>query len=256
MDNKSFIDIVFEYAGFMAPKIIAVIIILFAAWLIMKIIDTTLRKFVKIREEAYVARIMGMLKLAVYGSALILIASILIPETQAFSMILLILGLAVIAVFLDVLRNIGAEFYVRSMEIVRKGDWIEVDGVFIRVVELESLGVVGETPRMEKVFIPYSKLLSTTVVNRSTPAGLLVKIRISTPIGSGIEVVRGTLLNILKSVSEDLVTEPSLTLVSMKGDRLEFVAELHLLNYRKLNAILEEVSRRIKESIPEAVIET
>jgi len=253
---ESFIDVITESLYLVMPRIIASIIVLLASWLLTKVLEGILRGMFKTIEEGYVARALSIAKLTIYGSALIIVATILMPEAQAFSIMLLIIGLAIIVMFADVLRNIGAEFYVRSKGFIRKGDWVEIDGEFIRVIELNTLEIIGETQRMEKVFIPYTKIINATVVNRSTPIGLSVKIRVIAPARQGIEAVREAILKSLKAVAEDLASEPTVSLSSMKGDKLEFIVETHILNYRKLSNILEEVSKRIKDAVPDAAIES
>jgi len=250
------VDIISSSLLSIAPRIVAALIVLLVAWVFMRLLEEFLKRVLRSVEQGYLYRIFNVIKLVVYGSAILIAVSILIPEAQALPVILLIIGLAVIGMFIDVLRNIGAEFYVRSRSIVRRGEWIEVDGRFIRVVDLDALGVVGETPRMERVFIPYTRLINTTIVNRSTPAGLSVKIRVSAPATYGVEVVRGAIDRALQGVSEDFASEPIVSLASLRSDRVEFTIETHVLNYRKLSRIIEELSRRIRESIPEAVVES
>ncbi|AFL66507.1 mechanosensitive ion channel domain-containing protein [Desulfurococcus amylolyticus] len=256
MDVDYIIDIILRGLETMTPRIIASIIVLLASWLLVKILEKILYGVLRQVEMRYIDRILEIARVVVYGSAVVIVAAILFPETQAFSIILLIIGLAVIAMLLDVLRNLGAEFYVRSRGIIKKGDWIEVDGVFLRVIDMDTLGIIGETQRMERVFIPYTKLVNTIVVNRSTPIGLSIKVRVTAPATYSVEVVRDVILKSIKAVAEDLVSEPAINLASMKSDRLEFMVEMHIWNYRKLGSIVEELSRRIRETIPDAIIET
>jgi len=237
------------------PRLIACLVVFLLAWVLVRIIESLLYRFARVVEKAYIARLMEVVKVAVYGSALLIAISILLPEALALPVVIALIGFALILSFTDILRSLGAELFVRTMGIVRRGDWIEVDGVLVRVVDMDVLGVTGETPRMERVFIPYSKLVSSAVINRSTPLGLSVRVRVEIPSKYGVEAARRVLEDAARAVAEDLVTEPHISLTSIKSDTLAFSIEMHLLNARKLGAVLEELSRRIKQAVPEAVVE-
>ncbi|MEM3980996.1 MAG: mechanosensitive ion channel family protein, partial [Ignisphaera sp.] len=140
------------------------------------------------------------------------------------------MGLATLFMFVDLLRNMGAELYIRAKDIVRRGDWIEVDGVSVKVVDFDVVGLIGETPKLEKVFVPYTKLLSSIVVNKVTPFGMLVRVYIDVPQSYGIDGARNMLLESLEAVKEDLASEPDITYLGSKEDKLNFVIEFHIIN--------------------------
>jgi len=237
------------------PRLAAALVILALAWLLVRAIESILYRLTRIIEKAYVARLVDFVKVVVYGAAALIAVAIIVPEATVLPVIIVVIGIGLVVMFMDMLRSLGAELYVRLLGVVRRGDWIEVDGVLVRVVSMESLGVIGETPRMERVFIPYSKLISSMVINRSTPLGLSVKVRVVAPAKYGVEIVRNAVVDAVKAVAEDLVAEPHIALTALKSDSVEFTVEMHIMNYRKLSAVLEEITRRVREVIPDAVIE-
>lgn len=205
-------------------------------------------------EVGYVTRTVEMVRIILYLIAAIAIANILAPEALVFSFLVLLIGLATIFMFVDLLRNIGAELYVRARDIVRRGDWIEVDGVSVKIVDFDIAGVVGETLKFEKVFIPYTKLLSSVVINRVTPLGMLARVYIDVPLSYGIDGARNMLLEALEVVKEDVVSEPDITYIGSKDNKLSFVIEFHIINYRKLAKMLATIDKEVKQRIPEAIV--
>lgn len=235
-------------------KAIAVIIVFVVTYLLSKLLTKIVGGVFRVPETGYVVRAVEIIKILLYVTAAIVVANIIAPEAQIFVFLVLLIGLAVIAMFLDVLRNIGGELYIRSKELIKRGDWIEIDGISMRILELDAMGVICETPRLEKVFIPYSKLLSSIVINRTTPLGMLIRIYVDVPRVYGIDGIRNILLEAVAIVKEDLVTEPDITYLGSRGDILNFVIEFHIMSYRKLTKVLSAIEREIKNRIPEAVL--
>ncbi|MEM4040751.1 MAG: mechanosensitive ion channel family protein [Ignisphaera sp.] len=235
-------------------RIIAIAVVVIVVYILVKVLTKLASLILKGVEPSYTVRVVESIKIGLYVIAAIIVAAILAPETQVFAGLLFLIGLSLMFMFIDVLRNLGSEFYIRSKGIVRRGEWIEVDGVSIRVIDFDAVGILGETQKLEKVFIPYTKLLNSITINRVTPFGLLVRIFVDIPQTYGIDSARNSVSEALKRVEEDLATEPDVTYVGSKGGMLNFVAEFHIINYRKLTKILSVIEKEIKNRIPEAVI--
>ncbi len=237
-------------------RLIAAAIIAIVTYIIVKALSKIFTHFLRGVETEYLVRIIETTKIVIYILAAIIIAAIITPEVQIFTVVVFLIGLAIIVMFADAIRNIGSEFFIRTRGMVKKGDWLEVEGISVRVLELDSLGLVGETAKLERVFIPYSKILNSIVINRITPLGLVLKVYVSAPTSYSIEIVRNSLYKAVEKVKEDLVTEPDITYIGAKEDRLNFVIDMYIWNYRKINKIVEELSKSIIELLPEATIRT
>ncbi|MEM1526528.1 MAG: mechanosensitive ion channel family protein [Ignisphaera sp.] len=235
-------------------KTIAVAVIAVVTYGLNKLLSKIIGAILRGAEVRYIVRIVDITRMLLYLIAAIVIANIIAPEVLVFSFLVLLIGLATIFMFIDLLRNMGAELYVRAKDIVRRGDWIEVDGVSVKVVDFDAVGLIGETAKLEKVFVPYTKLLSSIVVNKVTPFGMLVRIYVDLPQSYGIDGARNILLESLETVKEDLASEPDVTYLGSKEDKLNFVIEFHIINYRKSTKILAAIDREIKNKIPEAIV--
>ncbi|MEM1645654.1 MAG: mechanosensitive ion channel family protein [Ignisphaera sp.] len=235
-------------------KVIAVAVIIVITYGLNKLLSKIIGAILRGAEVRYVVRIVDITRMLLYLIAAIVIANIIAPEVMVFSFLVLLIGLATLFMFVDLLRNMGAELYIRAKDIVRRGDWIEVDGVSVKVVDFDVVGLIGETPKLEKVFVPYTKLLSSIVVNKVTPFGMLVRVYIDVPQSYGIDGARNMLLESLEAVKEDLASEPDITYLGSKEDKLNFVIEFHIINYRKLTKILATIDREVKSRVPEATV--
>lgn len=235
-------------------RIIAAAAVIIVTYFIVRGLERLVVVLFKGLERGYVARVVEGLRIGIYAITALVVATIIAPEVQVLSILVLLIGISIIVMFFDVLRNIGSEFYVRTRSIVRRGDWIEVEGISVRVVDLDAFGVIGETHRLEKVFIPYSKIVSSLVINRATPLGLVVRMSIAIPQSYPMDSARNSIIEAVKIVEQDLASEPDVTYTGARGGVMEFVVEFHIINYRKLGRVISAIEREIKGRIPEAVV--
>ncbi len=238
----------------LAYRLIAAGIAVVIVYMIYKASSKILRAFAKGAESDYLAKITETLKVSMYFVAGIAVAAILAPEVQLFSMLILLVGLAIVAMLFDALRNVGSEFYVRAKNIVRRGDWIEIDGVAVRVLDLESLGIIGETTRLERVFIPYSRVLNAILINRATPLGILSKVVVRVPTKYSIEESRTAIVEAVNSIKAELALEPDVTYLGVKDDSMVFELSLYVVNYRKVNRVIESLEKELLKRIPDTSI--
>ncbi len=237
-------------------RLIAAAIIVVVSYIIVRGLESLVSLLFRRVEREYIARVVEGLRIGIYVIVALIVATVIAPEIQVLSILVLLIGLVLIAMFFDALRNMGSEFYVRTKNIVKRGDWIEINGISIRIVDLDAFGVIGETSKLEKVFIPYSKVVNSLIINRSSPLGLVTRIFISIPQSYPMDDARNTIIDAAKTVEQDLATEPDVTYIGSKGGFMEFVLEFHIINYRKLGRIISAIEKGVKERIPEAIVKT
>ena len=237
-------------------RVIAAVIIIVATYLLTKVLDKIIGAFVKGVETGFIARLSAISRLFLYILAILIATSILAPEITLFSIMVLLIGLALIVMFYDALRNLGAELYVRYRGIVRKGDWIEVDGHEIHVLDLDDFGVWGETLKFERVFIPYSKLINSIIVNRLTVLGLVSRAQVQAPLTYSVDFVRSAIEKALLSIKEELAAEPEVRYLGSAENMHNFVVEIRVINFRKLNRIIASFESELKKLIPESIVKS
>jgi len=238
----------------LAYRLIAAGIAVVIIYMIYKASLRILRALAKGAESEYLAKITETLKVSTYFVTGIAVAAILAPEVQLFSILILLVGLAIVIMLFDALRNVGSEFYVRAKNIVRKGDWIEIDGITVRVLDLESLGVIGETMKLEKVFIPYSRMLNAILINRATPLGVLNKVTIRIPTNHSLEESRKYIDEAIDCIKAELALEPDVAYLGIKDDNMVFELSLYVVNYRKVSKVVESLEKELLKRIPDASI--
>ncbi|MEZ0393790.1 MAG: mechanosensitive ion channel family protein [Desulfurococcaceae archaeon] len=190
----------------------------------------------------------------IYAIGALAAVSIVSVEPLVFSALLLLLGLGAIATFFDVLRNLGAELYARSMGVARVGDVVEVEGIQGRVVRAGPLGMVVERVDGSRAFIPFSKLATAIALNRSTrlSASLRATARVQAQAREEAERLLG---EALEEHRPDMAFDPLVSYVGQRGGLHEFEITLFVLNPAKIPFVLEGLRASLRRRAPGSELE-
>uniref|UniRef100_A0A7C4BBP9 Mechanosensitive ion channel family protein n=1 Tax=Ignisphaera aggregans TaxID=334771 RepID=A0A7C4BBP9_9CREN len=235
-------------------RLIAATIIAVAMYLIIRLLERILQALLKGVEVEYVARLSDMIKLFLYIFTAIIVAAVVAPEIQIFSILILLIGFAVILMFHDELKNLGAELYVRYRGVVRKGDWIEIDGIEVHIIDFDALGVWGETAKFERVFIPYTKIINSIIVNKLTLLGLVSRVQIAVPMAYDVDYVKDVIGKAVAKIKEELASEPEVVYVGSSENMNSFVVEMRIINIRKLSKVVAVLEEELRKEIPDVVV--
>jgi small conductance mechanosensitive channel len=173
---------------------------------------------------------------------------------QIFSILILLIGLALILMFHDELKNIGAELYLRYRGIVRKGDWIEIDGMEVHIVDFDAFGAWGETAKLERVFIPYTKIVNSIIINKLTLLGLVSRVQIIVPMTYDVSYVKSVIEKAVAKIKEELASEPEVIYEGSSENMHSFVVELRVINFRKLDKVVTAFEMELRREIPNIVV--
>ncbi|MCX8185075.1 MAG: mechanosensitive ion channel [Sulfolobales archaeon] len=243
---ESVLDILAGWLEGYIVRVIQAALVILVAYIVVKYTDKAVSLIVKAEEHEFLERFMMFFKAVIYAIAILMAISFVAAEPQVFVALLLVVGLGITIMFSDVLRNIGSELYVRNMRAFKEGDWIEVDGIQGRVARMDSLGVILETLKRERVYIPYTKISHTTVINRMSTYGLSLKLTVKIPKTYDIARARELVTSSLSSVREDLIAEPSVSLRSITESSYVFDVVIDIMNIGKVEKVCEKVVLELK----------
>ncbi len=246
----SWAEVLAGWVGAYLVRVLQAAIVILVAYIVTRYVDRAVSLIVKAEEHEFLERFIMFFKAVVYAIAILMAISFVSTEPQVFVALLLTVGIGVIVMFSDVLRNLGSELYVRNVRAFREGDWVEIDGIQGRVSKMGSLGVVLETLRREKVYIPYARISHSTVVNRMSTYGLSVRLTVMIPKTYDASKAREIVISSLEVVREDLVVEPSVVLRSATESHYVFDAVLDVMNVGKVERVLDRVILELKSRDP------
>lgn len=240
------LEVLASWVGVYLVRVLQAALVILVAYVVAKYVDKAVSLIVKTEEHEFLERFMMFFKAVVYAIAILMAISFLAVEPQVFVALLLTVGIGIIVMFSDVLRNVGAELYVRNIKAFREGDWIEINGIQGRVSRMSSLGVILETLKRERVYIPYSRISHTTVVNRMSTYGLSLKLTARVPKTYDVSKAREIVVSSLSVVREDLISEPSVVLRSVTESFYVFDVVLDIMNIGKVEEVFEKTILELK----------
>lgn len=251
----SWYEMLVSWANIYVPRVLQAAIVILIAYLLVKYLDKVVSLFIKAEEHEFINRFIMFLKGIIYSIAILMAISFVAVESQVFVALLLTVGIGIIVMFSDVLRNIGSELYVRNLRVLREGDWVEIDGIQGRVARLTSMGVILETLRRERVFIPYTRIAHTKVVNRMSTYGLSFRVVVRVPKTYDVTKARELVMSSLQGVREDLIAEPSVVLRSITETSYVFDITLDVMNVGKAEKVFSDLLLELKSREPNADVE-
>ncbi len=233
-------------------RVLQASIVVIVTYLVVKYLDRLARIFVKTEEYEYLERFLLFLKAIVYTMAALIAISFLSTEPFVFAVLLLTVGIAIVVMFSDVIRNLGSELYVRNTRAFKVGDWVEIEGVQGRVTSMNSLGITIETLRRERVFIPYVRLAHSKIINRSGVYGVSIRLEVRIPKTHDVGKAREIVATSLQAVRGELITEPTVTLRGVSELYYVFDVVLDVMNIGKIEEVVEKLVSELKKNEPSA----
>jgi len=224
-----------------------------AVYFITKYLSRFLEKAMSSIDRRVRKEIEEVIKYIIYVVAALIAVAIISPEESILTTLLLLVGLALIVSFSDSLRNWGAQYSTRSIGFLKIGDWVEVDGYYGRLVEETGSGVVLESPRREKIFVPNTRLASSIVINRTTQIGSIHIVAFSLPGDRNPVEAMEEMREAMSTIIPELASEPEITMEARKSEYY-FEIAVEIMNAYKAQMIREEIVKKILEAFPEAKI--
>jgi small conductance mechanosensitive channel len=143
-----------------------VVFILLLIPVVVKIINSFIRRIIPSRDYSLIVKIQQYAKIVVVLAMLMFALSQLGLETTILAVIVALAALSIILAFRDVILNLGGEYYIKTHQLFKVGDLIDIGGCRGKVIDIGSLATTIETLDSERVVIPNSFIARNYVVNR------------------------------------------------------------------------------------------
>lgn len=146
--------------------ITTVAVILLLTPVVVKLVNSLVRRIIPSRDQSLLLKVQQYVRFVVVLSMLMFALSQLGLETTVLAVIVALAAFTIILAFRDVLLNLGGEYYIKTHQLFKVGDLIDVGGCRGRVVNIGSLATTIVTPGNERVVIPNSFIARNYVVSR------------------------------------------------------------------------------------------
>ncbi len=222
-------------------------LVVFAAYLIVRFTLSITKRTLHHVEPTFLAKILMIEKLIVYFIALIIAISIISLETVTLSILLGVLVAGLMVMFWDLLRNMGAEYYVKVYRPFKVGDWIELKEVSGKVVNINALSTTIETIKGERVIIPHVYMLNNPILNKTTQSGIVARFNIRIPFDIDPLETRRIIRDVVESIRGELVDDPEIEILKTERNHIIFNVETIILNPAKIRYIREHIEKELKK---------
>jgi len=222
-------------------------LVILATYIVARYIIGYIPRLLPAAQPRFIYSFITAIRYLLYAAGALIALAIIAPEPGVFSALVLVLGIGVIVAFSDLLRNWGAEIYVRSFTSLKIGDHVEVMGREGVVIHMDSRGVVVETPNREKIYVPNTYIASAPIINRTSPYGTIYRVKILVPEGQDAEDTYDKIKGILGTIRPELVEDPILVRKGSREGYIEYEASIVLLNVRKINYILSQIRDEVEK---------
>ncbi|MCI4435196.1 MAG: hypothetical protein JHC33_00070, partial [Ignisphaera sp.] len=81
-------------------------------------------------------------------------------------------------------------------------------------------------------------------------------VRVQVPLTYSVDVVRSAIEKALLSIKEELAAEPEVRYLGSAENMHNFVVEIRVINFRKLNRIIASFESELKKLIPESIVKS
>lgn len=228
-------------------------IILVATWVVSKILGRFLLKAIgkiSLKAAQQVRRIVTWL---------IWFIGILICLDQLgleLNVLLIILALGVliwVIAFRDVLLNLASHQVITAYNMYKVGDWIQVGRVFGRVVDITWIDTVLVTPNNEMIYIPNSKIVKSTVTNKTASGEIRISVSLTVNEAVKISEIEKILLEIADELKKELTpdSKPEVRVLNVNNHAIKLALLLKINNPAKSAFIASEVRKRAQMKINE-----
>ncbi|MEZ0345314.1 MAG: mechanosensitive ion channel family protein [Infirmifilum sp.] len=194
--------------------------------------------------------------LARYGSWTIYMAGVLFSlellnlKLETLLVFIVFIGILVVIGLRDTLPNYFARQFIEMYQPFNVGEWIEVDGITGRVIEVNDLYTQLVTPSHVRVLIPNRVFLEKGIKNISRSGGVIVPIFFNIPLtGDAEKTVEKIVKAIQEDVKEEGAEEPEIRIVEVDKDHLRVAVNLRILNPQRLEDVRSKILLKVSKLI-------
>jgi small conductance mechanosensitive channel len=210
-----------------APKLVmAIVVLIIGLWIVNKLsalIEAFLKKSPLTPEvNSFLASLSSIaLKVILFFSA----AGIVGIELTSFVAILAAAGFAVGMALQGSLGNFAAGIIILVFKPYRVGDWVEVQGKFGKVTDVQIFNTIVETPGQNLLIIPNGKVIDDVVTNYSSRGFVRIELEVTIPYSESFPRVEGIIRQAL-SVETLILKDPELEIGILDFDSHSIVVSV------------------------------
>ncbi|MEM4969744.1 MAG: mechanosensitive ion channel [Sulfolobales archaeon] len=225
--------------------------IILATWLVVKILDSIVKRAFSILPHLVLTRIRKGISAFIWAVGILIAIEQLGLRAEILIAIIVLLGIAAIIALKDVLSNIASKYFSDIYVPYKVGDRISIAGYTGSVIEINPLVTVLLTDDGKTISIPNSFFVSNIVVNETREAWREIIIPILIEKGLDIAEVEAEILKRVNKLRSRLDDRFPPTIITRRADEnnVEIILVARIKDPMDKDAITNEINRRVLEAI-------
>ena len=204
-----YLNLLSEMAIAFLPKLALALLLLFFGF---KIVDRLARLAGRAMERAGLSSnllpfVRSLVNVSLKVLLLFSIAGIVGVDVTSFVAVLAAAGFAVGLALQGSLSNFAAGIIILLFRPYKVEDWIEIDGKFGRVEEIQIFNTIMATPGRKTLIIPNGQVVDNIVTNYSKKGYIRMELNVTMPYSESFPRVREIILEELKAIPK-VLNEP------------------------------------------------
>ena len=206
MDTADFtVNKLIEMVMAYLPKLaMAILVLVVGFWVLKRLKKILSRAFSRTLNPDItpflVTLVDGALKVLLFFS----VAELVGIETASFLAVLAAAGFAIGLALQGSLSNFAAGIILLILKPYRVNDWVEIDGKFGCVNEIQIFNTILTTPGQKTLHIPNGKIIENVITNFSTKGLTRLELRVTMPYSESFPKVKQIIEDTLKTIPEVL----------------------------------------------------
>jgi small conductance mechanosensitive channel len=228
-------------------RLAVVAAIVAATWLATKIIGSIISKGLGLVSPNAALQVRRVTSVMIWMVGVIAALDQLGLNVALLLMIMAMLGLVVITAFRDIFPNMASYDLMATYNPFKIGDWIEVEERFGRVVNITWMNTVLLTRENEMIYVPNSKIIRSSLVNRTVQGGIRVSVPFILNRSMDLPDVERIMLGVGVEMDEVLMpdSKPEVRVTSVDERTMEVELLLRISNPAREEYIASEVRKRV-----------
>jgi len=224
-----------------------------ATWLTTRIVGSVISKALGLVSPKIALQVRRIITFMIWLIGIIATLDQLGLDTALLLMIIAMVGLVAIAAYRDILPNMASYDLMTTYDLFKIGDWIEVEEHFGRVVNITWMNTVLLTRDNEMVYIPNSKIVGSTLVNRTVQGGIRVSVPLTLDRSMNLFEVERIMLDVGAEMGEALMpdSKPEVRVTHMDERSVKVELLLRISNPAREAFVASEVRKRAAKKLKE-----
>ena len=197
-------------------------------------------------EAGFLEKLSAAISLLLYVLGIITAISVLSLSYAVLEVVVILIILAFIVAFRDLLANAVGEVYLRFRLPFTPGEWVKIGDIEGRILSINTFDVELATREGDKVLVPNSQFLRSIIVRRVGVARSVLEV---TLIIKGITAkdVDKVVRSALQAVRPELYGEGEVREVKRNKEFTRVILALPLINVLKGEKLASELAGHIRE---------